>query len=218
MHHWAAIFDWDGVIIDSSRHHERSWDRLAAEEKRALPDGFFLRSFGMKNQTIIPELLRWTTDTAEIERLSSRKEVLYRENLSAEGISPLPGVLKLLEDLRGEDIPCAIASSTPRKNIECVIDQIGVRNYFSATVSGEDVTHGKPNPEVFLLAARRLGAAPERCVVFEDAHVGIEAAVAAGMKSVGVATTHAAESLHRADRVVQRLTEISVAELNNWFR
>jgi beta-phosphoglucomutase-like phosphatase (HAD superfamily) len=84
-------------------------------------------------------------------------------------------------------------------------------------VSAEDVTHGKPDPEVFLLAAQKLGMSPNRCVVFEDAHVGIEAARAAGMKVVGVATTHPADALQGADRVVRQLDELSVAELNQWF-
>src|SRR5262245_47839802 len=182
---FAAIFDWDGVIIDSSNQHERSWDKFAELEGKKLPPGFFKRSFGMKNQKIIPELLGWTHDPQEIERMSLLKETLYREIINAEGIAPLPGVLDFLNQLYDAQIPCAVGSSTPRANIDCIIEKIGCEKYFQAIVCGEDVKRGKPNPEVFLIGARKLNVAPERCAVFEDAHVGIEAALAGGMKAVG---------------------------------
>lgn len=214
---WAAIFDWDGVIIDSSRQHEQSWKQLAREEERPLPGDFFKRSFGMKNERIIPELLRWTSDPVVVSRLSNRKEEIYRELIRHDGTAPLPGVIEWLNALRFANIPCAVGSSTPRANIECVIDKLELRDFFRTLVTGEDVTHGKPNPEVFLIGARRLGVQPGNCVVFEDAHVGLEAARAGGMKVVGVATTHPAESLRDADRVVQRMDELTVPELSGWF-
>ena len=218
MKRWAALFDWDGVIIDSSRQHEESWQRLGEEEKRSLPPGFFLRSFGMKNEKIIPELLEWTNDPREVRQLALRKEALYREIIGCDGIAPLPGVREFLADLRGASIPCAVGSSTPRENIDCVIDALGIREFFAAMVCGQDVKHGKPNPEVFLLGASKLAMPPSQCVVFEDAHVGIEAAIAGGMKVVGVATTHPPESLRGANRVVRRLDELKLAELDEWFK
>ena len=217
MHPWAALFDWDGVIIDSSRHHEESWDRLAAEERRPLPPGHFQRSFGMKNERIIPELLHWTADPAEIRRLSLRKEALYREIIRARGIAALPGVAPWLAALRAAGIPCVIGSSTHRENITTTLDVLGFRDCFGAIVAAEDVHHGKPDPAVFLQAARQAGTPPARCVVFEDAQVGIEAGRRAGMKVVGVATTHPAAALTGADRVVHRLDELTVAGLSGWF-
>ena len=214
---WAAIFDWDGVIIDSSRQHEQSWKQLAQEEKRELPPNFFKRSFGMKNERIIPELLGWTTDPARVRQLSDRKEVIYRELIVHDRIAPLPGVVEWLNDLRIAAIPCAIGSSTPHENIECVMETLRLRAFFRAVVAGQDVAHGKPDPEVFLLGAKQLGVPPARCVVFEDAHVGLDAARAGGMKVVGVATTHPAESLSDADRVVRRMDELTVAEISAWF-
>jgi beta-phosphoglucomutase family hydrolase len=215
---WGAVFDWDGVIIDSSRQHEKSWELLAAEENRPLPPDHFKRSFGMKNEKIIPELLRWTSDPQEIRRLSLRKEALYREIVRAEGIAPLAGVVGWLNRLRDASVPCAIASSTHRENITCTLGVLGLEKFFAAIVSAEDVTHGKPDPEVFLMAARKIGVPAKRCVVFEDAHVGIEAARAAGMKVIGVATTHPAETLQDADRVVHHLDELGIAEIANWWR
>jgi len=215
---WAAIFDWDGVIIDSAAHHEKSWDRLAGLEKLHLPPGHFKRGFGMKNEKIIPDLLQWTQDAAEIQRLSLRKEVLYREILTESGLSPLPGVKTWLERLRDARIPCAIGSSTHLLNIQTSLGLIYLESYFSAIVSAEDVEHGKPHPDVFLKAAKKLGVPPARCVVFEDAQAGIQAARAAGMKVIGVATTHPASSLRDVDRTVERLDELRIEEIANWFR
>ena len=212
MQPWAAIFDWDGVIIDSSRQHELSWERLAEHENLALPAGHFQRSFGMKNERIIPQLLHWTTDPAEIKRLSWQKEEFYRQIVRETGIRALPGVKEFLERLDAAGIPRIIGSSTPRENIELVVELIGLQKYFQQIIAAADVTHGKPDPEVFLLCAQRLGFPAQRCVVFEDAHVGIEAAHAAKMKVIGVATTHPTESIRAADRVVQQLDELTPAD------
>jgi HAD superfamily hydrolase (TIGR01509 family) len=171
----------------------------------------------MKNENIIPQLLRWTTDAAEIRRLSDRKEELYRETITRDQISLLTGAKELLAALEAESVPCAIASSTPRPNIDCVIDRLGIRAFFRAIVTGEDVHHGKPNPEVFLLAASRLGVAPVRCVVFEDAHVGVEAGLAGGMKVIAVATTHPASSLRNAHLVVTTLKDINLEAITAMF-
>ena len=213
MNDWAAIFDWDGVIVDSAAAHEASWERLAREEHRALPADHFQRGFGMKNELIIPQLLGWTHTPTDIRRLSLRKEALYRELIKEQGIAALPGVANWLERLRAAGIPTIIASSTHRLNITCTLDVIGLTGCFRDIVSAEDVSHGKPDPEVFLTAAQRLGFPPARSVVFEDAHVGIEAARRAGMKVVAVAGTHPGESLIKADRVVHRLDELTAAEV-----
>ena len=213
MQPWAAIFDWDGVIIDSSRQHELSWERLAHHEKLPLPAGHFQRSFGMKNERIIPNLLRWTAVPAEISRLSWLKEEFYRQIVRETGITALPGVREFLDRLDAAGIPRIIGSSTPRENIELVVELVGLRRYFHQIVAAGDVTHGKPDPEVFLLCAQRLNFPANQCVVFEDAHVGIAAARAAQMKVVGVATTHPADTLRAADRVVHRLDELAAADV-----
>jgi HAD superfamily hydrolase (TIGR01509 family) len=209
----GAIFDWDGVIINSAAHHETSWERLAKELGRLLPEGHFKRGFGMKNEVIIPEQLQWTKDPAEISALSLRKEVLYREVVRERGISALPGVEPWLRTLREAGIPCVIASSTHRENILVSLDVLGFTGFFSAIVAGQDVKRGKPDPEVFLTAADRIGVPAAGGVVFEDALVGIAAAKAAGMRVVAVTTTEREENLIHADWVVNRLDELSVAQL-----
>jgi HAD superfamily hydrolase (TIGR01509 family) len=214
---WGAIFDWDGVVIDSSKHHEESWERLAREIGQALPPGHFKQGFGRKNEFIIPELLHWTSEPAEIRRLSLRKEALYREVVAEWGLEALPGVRMWLERLRAAGVPCAIGSSTHRANIDLSLGLIGLAEFFSGIVTAEDVSHGKPDPEVFVKAAGRIGRAPTGCVVFEDAFVGFQAARAGGMKVVGVATTHPIEQLTGVDRAVYRLDELQPTELAAWF-
>ncbi len=213
----GAIFDWDGVVIDSSRHHEESWNRLAAEEKRTLPDGHFLKGFGMKNEAIIPTILAWTQDESDIRRLSLRKEVLYREIIREWGIEPLPGVRPFLERLQAARIPRVIGSSTHRLNITTSLEILGLARFFAAIVSAEDVNHGKPDPEVFLLAADKIAKAPSACCVFEDAPMGIQAALAGGMKAVGVTGTHGIGALSGAHLIVRRLDELEVRDLEVLF-
>jgi HAD superfamily hydrolase (TIGR01509 family) len=210
----GAIFDWDGVVIDSSAHHEESWERLAKETGYQLPLGHFKKGFGMKNEFIIPNLLQWTTDPTEIGRLSLRKEALYRDIVLEWGLKPLTGVVTWLDRLRDAGIPCAIGSSTHRLNIETGLASIGLKERFQAIITAEDVSHGKPDPEVFLKASSRLSVPPERCVVFEDALVGIEAAHRGGMKVIAVATTNPIEFLRAADLAVHQLDELTVARLH----
>lgn len=207
---WGAIFDWDGVIIDSADYHRESWERYCAESGRKLNDTFFKKGFGMKNEVIIPELLNWSHDPKEIRAIADRKEEHYRDILREKGAEPLPGVLAWLTALRDAGVPSVIASSTVLENITCALDVLGVRAFFSQIVSSRDVHRGKPDPEVFQLAAGKLGLPPSRCVVFEDAHVGIAAARAAGIKVVAVTTTHPAQTLADADLVIDRLDELSV--------
>jgi HAD superfamily hydrolase (TIGR01509 family) len=208
----GALFDWDGVVIDSSAHHERSWEQLAAEIGKPLPAEHFVRGFGMKNQAIIPDILGWTNDPDQIEEYSLRKEFLYREIIREKGIHPLPGVGDLLQMLRDNGVPCAIASSTHRENVDVVLELIGLRPFFTAIVTAEDVQRGKPDPQVFVTAAAKINREPCNCIVFEDAHVGIEAGLAAGARVIAVATTNTLDALSRAHLAVNSLEEV------NWQR
>lgn len=211
---FTAVFDWDGVVIDSEECHREGWERLARELGRQFPAGWWAQTFGRKNTEIISEMLNWTREPAEITQLSDRKEVFYREVVIERGVQLLPGVREWLGVLKAADIPCGIGSSTARANIELSLGLVGIASCFQAIVTAEDVTQGKPAPEVFLAVAARLGAQPKRCIVFEDALAGLEAARRASMVRVGVATTHPPEVLApHADFVVRRLDELTVAQL-----
>ena len=201
----AVLFDWDGVVIDSSPQHERSWELLAAAESLPLPEGHFKRGFGKKNETIIPDILGWSRDPAEIQRLARLKEETYRRLVAESGVNILPGARELLAALRAESIPCAVASSTPRENLDAIFAATGLDACFDAVVCGDDVENGKPAPDIFLLAAKKLGVAPGDCVVIEDAHAGIEAALRAGMPVLAVATTHPVADLGAATAAIESL-------------
>jgi HAD superfamily hydrolase (TIGR01509 family) len=221
IHSIGFIFDWDGVVIDSHAAHEESWRLLFAELGRPMPSDFFKKTFGMRNQQIIPLSFNFVRagDEAGIARLGDRKENLYREILGRDGIEPLPGVLPLLRELKSRHIPRVVGTSTPRANVELVSRMTGLDGLFDAWVTAEDVTRGKPDPQVFLKAAERIGREPARCVVLEDAHVGIEAAQRAGMKVLAVATTHPMESLRGADAVCVSLegsTAKGILEAVGW--
>jgi len=208
----AVIFDWDGVVVDSSAHHEHSWEILAARRRLPLPADHFKRGFGKKNNVIIPDL-GWATDPADVDALAHEKEEIYRDLVRRNGIKPLPGVGELLAALEAANIPRAIGSSTERANLDCLLDLMDLRRFFGVIVSGEEVVQGKPDPSIFLLAAERLGAAPAACVVIEDALVGIEAAKRAGIPVLAVATTEPAGALGHADSVAPDLTAVDLALL-----
>jgi len=163
------------------------------------------------------DMLHWSEDPSEIRRLSLRKEELYREVVQDWGIEPLPGVRIWLERLEEAGIPCGIGSSTEAKNVELGLGMLGLGKFFQTAVTAEHVQKGKPAPDVFLEVAKRLGADPSRCVVFEDAPAGVEAGRAAGMRVVGVTTTHPGGHLEQVDREVRQLDELEVEDFTSCF-
>jgi len=210
----GAIFDWDGIIIDSHDHHEAAWADLIAETGHRVPDDFMKRSFGMRNEQIFPEFFEGVEegDHALIRDLADQKETHYRNRLRRDGIDPLPGVREILDTLAAHEVPCAVGTSTPLENVNLVMELTGLRGCFAAISSAEDVRFGKPDPEVFLVAAGRIKRDPAQCVVFEDAHVGLEAGRRAGMRTIGVATTHPIDSLE-AELAVTDLAGLTLADL-----
>lgn len=191
--------------------------QLAREEHLHLTREMFRKSFGCTNKVIIPNAYNWTQDPAEIERLGLRKEVIYREIIAAHADASdyaLPGAIELLRALKQAGIPCAVGSSAPRANIDQLSERLGIRDCFKEFITAEDVTHSKPDPEVFLKGAKAIGIAPSDCVVFEDAVHGVEAGKAGGMKTVAILTSHPKKSFEGlADLIVNRLTEVALPDL-----
>lgn len=215
---FGVVFDLDGVIIDSHDQHERSWFQLADKLGLALTKEQFKESFGMRNEMCIPDVFGWTTreEKERIAELGDQKEELYRTLLASGGLSPLPGVVALVSGLAAAEIPISLGSSTSRKNIEVCFATTGLTGFFGENYTGaEDVKRGKPAPDVFLEAARKINRTPENCVVIEDAHVGLEAALAAGMKAIAVTTTHPRKSFSNsgASLIVDSLEEVTPATI-----
>jgi beta-phosphoglucomutase family hydrolase len=182
----AVLWDLDGTLVDSTELHWIAWRDTMAAEGVPITREMFESTFGWKND---PILRRWIgEDTSEDRklRIADRKERSYREALGREGLRALPGAREWVERLHAAGWKQAIASSAPRANIDAVLEVLDLGHDFEAIVAAEDVSLGKPDPQVFLLAAERLGVPPSRAIVVEDAEAGIEAARRAGMKSIGV--------------------------------
>ncbi len=214
----GAIFDWDGVLVDSHDQHERAWRQFAGDCGIELPASFIKDTFGMRNEGILPYLgLAEPGDRDRIATLALRKETIYRELAQREGLPPLPGVRSFLAALADAGVPCVIGSSAPRDNITPVLEREGLREAFVDLVAAEDVERGKPDPEVFVRCAQRIGLPPERCAVFEDALVGVAAARAAGCVVVAVTNTHPAASFTDVDHVLDGLQGMDAARFARLF-
>jgi beta-phosphoglucomutase len=213
----AAIWDVDGTLVDTAELHFDAWVELAREIDRPFTRADFAATFGRRNPEIIRGLFDEQATDARVAEIGERKELRYREAAVRAGVTLLPGAAELLRGLRAAGWPQAVGSSAPRANLDLILDLTNTRPYFQAVVAMEDTTRGKPDPQVFLTAAAKLGVPPSRCVVFEDAVAGVQAAAAAGMKCVAVRFVghHPAEALRAAgaDRVVECLTEITAADV-----
>jgi beta-phosphoglucomutase family hydrolase len=182
----AVLWDMDGTLVDSAEYHWQAWRDTMSREGFPITYEQFLATFGQRNDSILRQWLGQKATPAFIGRIGEAKEALYRQHVRQQGISPLPGALEWLRLLHRNGWEQAIASAAPRANIEAILDVLQASEYFEAIVSADDVHRGKPDPEVFLIAASKLLVDPEHCIVVEDAEHGIEAARAAGMKTVGV--------------------------------
>ncbi len=191
----AALFDMDGVLIDSGAHHRQAWRMLLAELGAAPADPEHWRlTIGRPSEEAISLLLGRRVSDAEARRLARRKRDFYQERVQS-GLDPVLGVRAFLESLERGGVPCAVGTSASRWDAERLLDDLGLLRFFDVMVTADDVILGKPDPEVWLQVARRLRVPAARCVVFEDAPVGIRAAVAAGMRAIGVTTAHRADEL-----------------------
>jgi beta-phosphoglucomutase len=213
---WAVLWDVDGTLVDTAELHYQAWQTLAREIGKPFTRQDFAGTFGWRNPEIIPKLFGLEFGSADVDRLGNRKEDLYRDE-AKKGVMLLPGVRALLVTVLAHGARQAIGSSAPRHNIDLILQLTQTASLFAAIVSMEDTQRGKPDPEVFLLGARRLGIAPERCIVIEDAPVGIQAAKAGGMHAIGVTFIghHTAEKLRSAgaDLVVPNLEKVGLHDL-----
>jgi len=218
---WAVLWDVDGTLVDTAELHFQAWVALAREINKPFTRADFAGTFGWRNPEIIPKLFGSEYDEMRIAQLGNRKEDLYRAE-AEKGVSLLPGVRPLLDAVGAAGAGQAIGSSAPRRNIELILEITQTGPCFSAIVAMEDTRRGKPDPEVFLLGAKKLGIAPDRCIVMEDAPVGIQAAKAAGMKAIGITFVahHPVEKLLAAgaDLVLSSLQEIDVTRLQEMLQ
>jgi len=182
----AVLWDLDGTLADSREFHWRSWRDTMSTVGIAVSEDLFSKSFGQRNDAIIPA---WMGDRATpelVRELGDAKEALYRTFIAAAGLEPLPGAADWVRRLRQQGWRQAIASSAPRANVELMARVCGFEPFMDALVGAEDVKNGKPAPDGFLAAAAAVGVSPDHCVVVEDAAAGVEAAHRGGMPCIGV--------------------------------
>jgi HAD superfamily hydrolase (TIGR01509 family) len=200
----ACIFDMDGVLLDSGAWHRAAWHELLAElgEEPSQPD-YWRLTIGRPSEEAIPLLLGRPVPEWEAYHLARRKRDHYAR-LSRQGPRAVAGVADFVADLARRRLPLAVGTSASSYDVDQLLHAIGLLKHFPVVVTADDVRRGKPDPEVYVLAARRLRADPARCVVFEDSLVGIHAARAAGMRAVGVATAYSGAELTAAgaERVI----------------
>ena len=198
----AFIFDMDGTLVDNMRFHGEAWQKMLIEngiETDVRP--FLINAAGKTNREIIPNFFKDATDERLLE-LGLRKETIYRELFLPERRA-LEGAIEFLEAARSLGVKMAVATAAPVANMEFVLDGLDLRRFFDAITTAADVSNGKPNPEVFLKSAQKLGVEAKNCLVFEDAFNGFEAANRAGMKSIGIATVNSIEDILRCASVVE---------------
>lgn len=216
----AAIFDMDGVLVNSNPFHVQKWIEFLKAHRIPFDANAVPRQIlGMHNDDAFRTYFGSSLTEAQMRQMGADLEAQFRKTFRPHA-RPVPGLLKLLNELVQADIPMAVASSAIRANVEFVIDTLALGRFFKALVTGDDVTAHKPAPDIYERAAREIGVEPINCVAFEDSLPGIEAARAAGMKCVAIASTFPMPELRaksRADLVVESFEGLTLAALRGLF-
>jgi beta-phosphoglucomutase len=214
---FSAVFDMDGVIVDNRDFHFRAWEGFAHEHGLPFDPEYFKNNlFGRVNRDILKGLFKADLPLEETALYAREKEALYRQ-LYKGHVRPAAGLVDLLEELKSAGITTAVATAAPRINLDLVLDEADLRPYFDVLVDIAAVRKGKPAPDLYLKAAEELRRRPEECVAFEDSYPGVASALAAGMRVVGVTTTHTAAELGRVRLAIGDFREISVDRLRALF-
>ena len=205
----TVLWDMDGVIVDSGPFHLAAWQETFSRKGIEFREEDFNRLFGARNDSIISSAMGEGLSASDIEAVADEKEELFRQK-AAGNLKAFPGAIRLLHDIKQGNFRLGLASSAPRENIDLVVRELGLEGIFDCIVFGQQVSESKPSPQIYLLAAEQLGAAPEDCLVIEDSPLGVKAAGTAGMRCLAVTNTHPGSELEEADRVVDSLEEVDL--------
>lgn len=205
----GVIFDMDGVLINSNAAHFASWQKIAAEDGVTFSEETFWKTFGMTSEYIVEHYWKKPISSKELADVVERKETAFRESVS-ERVKPIEGAIEFVRFLVEKKTPLAVGSSAPRINVDHVLDWLDLRAFFGDhVVAGNEVTFGKPAPDIFLACAEKLGETPKMCVVIDDSRSGVNAGKNAGMKTVGFFSEgHFLEEYENADRVAHSFDEL----------
>lgn len=209
---FAFIFDMDGVIVDNAEYHYHAWEEFCTRKGYNYQRADSRYWFGNTNREILEKIMDRKPSPEEIRELGEEKEAIYRE-LVAPDLRPVEGLEALLQAMNTSGFSVAMATSAPTENVDFVLGQLGIRQYFDPIVDASGVENGKPSPEIYLKAARLVGREPANCLVFEDAIAGIRSARNAGMKVVGLITTLEEEELKDTELNISNFTRTSLDQL-----
>ncbi len=214
----ALIFDMDGTIVDNMQVHTAIWLELLADYGITMtPLQFQAATAGNTNSQLLRSLLNPQMSDAELAAIAHEKETRYRERFRP-FLRPMAGLEALLQQAQQANMILAVATAANEPNIEYVLDGLNLRHYFATVVGADDVARGKPEPDLFLLAAERLNLPSEACLVFEDSLAGLEAAHRAGMQAVAITTSHAAEEMAQRPSVRQAIADFTQFQLADHIR
>lgn len=207
----AVIFDMDGTMIDNMSYHLQAWQQFLQRYGIILTEAEFQQKIsGQKNDKIVELVFGRPPTSDEVKQYGDEKEALYRE-LYRPHIVSIDGLNGCIDNLRGRGLKTAVATTACFENRELVLDALDIRDKFEVILGDEHVTHGKPAPDIYLATAERLGVRPEECMVFEDSPPGVQAARAAGMRVVGILSSHSAAELNGAEWTVRTYNELQFA-------
>lgn len=214
----AVIFDLDGTLIDNNSFHIKAWQEFYKKRNRTLTEEEYKQHFnGKTNADVLAYVFERSLSAQERDSFTTEKEDLYRI-IYEPHIKPVKGLLKLLQELQNAGIPMAIATSGIKVNIDYMFKHLGIQHFFKEVIYSKHIQKGKPDPEIYFLTAKKLNVLPKNCIVFEDAVAGIQAAKAAGMKVVAIATTHTPEELELADKLIYDYDEMSVKNIKELLK
>ncbi len=213
MHYSAYIFDMDGTLVNNMWFHIRIWTEfLASIGSPTDEETFSHRTVGKINSEILRDFVRPDLTDAEVAAYSMRKEEIYRDQFRSQLVE-IPGLSDFLRKVNAAGMPVALATSAGMDNAEFVLDGLGIAQCFTALVTADEIINGKPDPEIFLKAAEKLGVSPSGCLVFEDSPSGLQAAYRAGMQAVALTTTYPAEKLRDQPAIIRIVNDYTGLEI-----
>ncbi len=214
----AVIFDMDGVIVHTNPYHSRAFrEFFSSRNLNPSDEDFAQHMFGKSNSYILSHFLERTIEGEELRILEDEKESLFRK-IYEPFIDPIFGILSFIDDLYQNEVKLGVATSAPVANLDLVFSKVPLRDKMGSILASENVTKHKPDPEVYLTSAKNLGVSPEDCVVFEDSFSGVSAALNAGMKVVGVLTSHTIEELPPCNLYIKDYSEMSFDKISELFQ
>jgi beta-phosphoglucomutase family hydrolase len=208
----AVIFDMDGVIVNNHDYHTRAWFAFCQKFNITTSKKELLSMFGGTNKDVLEQMFGRTLERNEIDKLAGEKEELYRELYKKE-IAETPGLTPFLERVKSTGLQVGLATSAPPSNVEFVLGKLNIGSYFTVIVDDSEIVNGKPHPETYLRAIKKLKLFPENCVVIEDSVRGIKSARAAGTRVIGITTTNSKEELSLAHHIIESFNELKIRDL-----